>query len=250
MQLFHATSLLVGLSVMGKAVSMSCHDAVGDSCTNFCLSPMGNHVRLGWYGIHCTQTPCDIAALADEALATTDSVDYAKFHCNHLEALPDFGQCDGFVCGEIYGCKYSDNNVDDLCYGFHADHIGQVCVSPSGLRIFSSFMVFASYGVPDYSQAGMSCEVGSTGEASVTFARDVRVLESAADIPYCEDSAAEQLLAADFTSLVSRLGQTPAAADGARMQATDAAASVQDATIGVVVIVTAVLFLVMTPAWL
>jgi hypothetical protein len=84
-------------------------------------------------------------------------------------------------------------------------------------------MIFTSYVVPDYSQAGTSCEVGSTGEASVTFARNMSVLKSAADFPYCEDSATEQSLAANVATLASRLGQTPAAAatDGAPMADAD-----------------------------
>ena len=246
MRLVQAISLLSSLRVMGgeKVVSIDCRDAVGDSCTEFCLSPMGNHVRLGWYGAYCAQIPCDVTALADEVLATTGSVDYVKFHYNRLEALPDFGQCAGFECGAFYSCKHSDNDIDNLCYGFRGDHNVQVCASPSGLLIFSSHMIFASYVVPDHSQAGMSCEVGSTGEASFMFARDVRVLKSAADFPYCKDSTAEQLLAADVTTLASHVG-----ADGAPMQTADVApmhayndASVQDANIGLAFIVTATLF--------
>ena len=243
MRLVQAISLLLSLRVMGGKAIIDCRDAVGDSCTNFCLSPMGNHVRLWWYGNDCAQSPCDVAALADEALATTASVDYAKFHSNHIDALPDFSQCDGFACGEIYGCNHSDNDVHDLCYGFHGDYNGQVCASQSGLLIFSSHMIFASSVVPDYSQSGMSCEVGSTGETSVTFARDVTALKSAADFPYCEDCATAQSLAADVATLASRLGQTPAAAatDGAPMQ-TAGVAPMQDATVGLAVIVMTILF--------
>jgi hypothetical protein len=104
-------------------------------------------------------------------------------------------------------------------------------------------MIFTSYVVPDYSQAGTSCEVGSTGEASVTFARDVTALKSAADFPYCEDCATAQSLAADVATLASRLGQTPAAAatDGAPMQ-TAGVAPMQDATVGLAVIVMTILF--------
>jgi hypothetical protein len=90
MRLVQVISFLLSLFVTGKAISIDCHDVVVGSCTDFCLSPMGNHVKLGWYGIECMQSPCNVAALADEALATTDSVDYAKFYCNRLKALPDF----------------------------------------------------------------------------------------------------------------------------------------------------------------
>lgn len=233
---------LLNLCVTGMAVSIDCRDVVADSCTDFCLSPMGNHVELGWYGIDCPQSFCDIAALASDALASTGVADFAKFHGNRLRALPDFSVCDGFVCGEIYGCKHSENTVDVLCYDFDADHYGQACVSPDGLQIFSSYMIFASYVVPDYSQAGTSCEVSKFGEVSVTFTRDVTIMKAAADFPYCKDRTAEVALASDVTSLASHLGQASAA--GAQVQAADGAqvqAATKAATIGLVV--AAVLFL-------
>lgn len=222
MHLVQAVYLLLSLwcsTTMGEAIGMvDCRDVITRSCTDFCLSSMGNHAKLDWndgnFDDNCEQGPCDIAALADEALSaaaatstpTTGSVEYAVFHSNHVGALTDFGQCGGYTCGGIYDCKHGQKDVDDQCYDYDSDHKVQACTSPTGLLISSNYMIYASNVVPDNSHSGRACEFSSFGGVTVTFTRDVSVMKSAADYLHCDDSMTEDMLAADVSYLASQMG--------------------------------------------
>ncbi len=111
MRLLAAISLL-SLCVTGTATSIiDCRDKV--TCTDFCKAhryDTGVHeqgyLKLDWFVTDCTQSPCDIAALAAEALAATDVAEFALWEGNGLDTLPNFSQCDGFVCGDVYDCHH------------------------------------------------------------------------------------------------------------------------------------------------
>ncbi len=110
------------------------------------------------------QSPCDVAALAAKVLAATDVAEYAYFTGNRLDTLPNFSQCDSFVCGDIYDCHhYNYNNPYDYCYNYEANYEGQLCASPDGLMIYSDKVDM------DYLQASASCLVGSYKEFYVTL---------------------------------------------------------------------------------
>jgi hypothetical protein len=154
MRLLAAISLS-SLCVMGTATSIiDCTDKFVDTCTNFCLGKTVDtyNIQLEWNGIDCTQSPCDVAALAAEALAATDVSKYAYFTGNGLDTLPNFSQCDSFVCGDVYDCHcYNYDNRYYYCYNYKANYEGQLCASPDGRLIYSDKVDM------DYLQASTSC---------------------------------------------------------------------------------------------
>jgi hypothetical protein len=208
---------LLGLYVTGAAV-IRCDDLSPSTCSDFCLG--GDRVlHLEWFGLDCTQSPCDVAALAAEALAT-GVAEHARLSADHLSALPDFSVCDGFVCGNVYDCSYSSySQLDesDLCSNFESYKEGQVCVSPDGLLIFAKYLDL------DY------CGVSSFDETIVTFSRNVTIMKQEAGLGYCQDDdAIEASLNADVTSLTAQIGSGPTSQTG---QASATSAPVQGATI-------------------
>lgn len=195
---FATAICLLGLCVTATAV-INCEDLSPHTCTDFCLE--NGVLYLSLYGIDCIQSPCDIAALAAEALATTTGVaNYAKLADYGDGALLDFSTCDGFVCGDLYDCYHTEYDYMDLCYNFHANHDGQVCVSPDGL------LVFASYVNQVYSQGSTSCDVSSFEESNVVFTGNATLMNQMARFDYCEDDISEAALAADVTSLAAQHG--------------------------------------------
>jgi hypothetical protein len=235
MRLAPVISLLLGLHVTRAAV-ISCEDLSPRTCSDFCLG--GDRVvYLKWYGLDCLQSPCDIAALAAEALAT-GVAEHARLSADHLSALPDFSVCDGFVCGNVYDCSYREFAVSELCYNFESHKEGQVCMSPDGL------LIFAKYLDQDYFQASTNCGVSSFEETIVTFSRNVTILKQEGGLGYCQnDDTIEALLNADLTSLTTQLVSGPSSQTG---QVSASGAPVQGATFGLVAL--AVLSL-MTPRW-
>jgi hypothetical protein len=208
---------LLGLYVTGAAV-ISCDDLNPSTCSDFCLG--GDRVlHLEWFGLDCTQSPCDIAALAAEALAT-GVAEHARLSADHLSALPDFSVCDGFLCGNVYDCSYSSYiqfDESDLCSNFESYKEGQVCVSPDGL------LIFAKYLDQDY------CGVSSFEEIIVTFSRNVTIMKQEARVGYCQDDdVIEASLEADVTSLTAQLVSGPASQTG---QASATSAPVQGTTV-------------------
>jgi hypothetical protein len=238
------------------AAIISCDNLSPKTCSDFCLE---NILYLKWDGLDCTQSPCDIAALAAEALAT-GVAEHARLLANRLSTLPDFRLCDGFVCGNIYDCSHSEYDVSDLCHNFEAYHEGQVCVSPDGLLIFAEYMD------RDYIQASTDCGVSSFEETIVTFSRNVTIMKQKASFGYCEDDANEASLAADVTSLAAHIGSGTPSQPG-QASATDVTsaaaqlvsgpssqseqesagcAPVQGSTIG---LVASAFFSLLTPRW-
>lgn len=174
------------------------------TCHDFCLSTLDT-LSLYLFGMDCPQSPCDIAALAAEALATTSVANSAEFESTRVDALPDFSLCDGFACGDVYACDHSEYDVNDFCYNFDAHREGQVCVSPDGLLIFTKYLEQV------YMQASTTCDVESGNEVVVTFSRNVTLMEKRANLKNCQDDANEASLLADVTLLAAGQGQPSSA---------------------------------------
>ena len=68
MAVYPLWSLWCSMNTVDAVDIVDCRDVVATSCTDFCLSSMENHMKLDWHDDACEQDPCDIAALADEAL--------------------------------------------------------------------------------------------------------------------------------------------------------------------------------------
>jgi hypothetical protein len=196
---------LFGLCVTMAAI-ISCDDLSPKTCTDFCLGS-DRVIYLNWYGLDCMQSPCETAALAAEALAT-GGADHSRLSAVHLSALPDFSQCNGFVCGNIHHCSHSKDNVSDYCNNHESYHEGQVCVSPDGL------LIFAKYSDQDYIQANTVCGISNYEETTVTFARNVTIMKQEAGFGYCHDDAIEASLNADVTLLAAHIGSGPTSQPG------------------------------------
>jgi hypothetical protein len=195
---------LLGLCVTVAAV-ISCDDLSPKTCTDFCLGS-NRVIYLNWYGLDCTESPCETAALAAQALASTGGADHSWLPVVHvhLSALPDFSQCDGFICGTVHHCSHSEYDVSNFCNNHDSYHELQVCVSPDGL------LSFAKYLEKDYVQATTDCGFTSFEETSVTFARNLTAMKQDAGFECCHDDAIEASLNADITSLASYIRSGPA----------------------------------------